>query len=401
MSEDLVGILLNNFHLKPPIMKEIFKQSVGMDVDKDKFDVCFSVIDHHQKVTIKSTRKFGNNPRGFEELDKWVVKLKKDEVPLVFAMEATGVYHEQLAWSLYKKNAHVSILLPNKARKYAECLGLKSKNDKMDAKGLSRMAAEQSLDKWVPLSEDLYKMRSLTREIERIQNMRTSLNNQLHALRFAMYESGDTIERLEELVDVLAKHLATVEKELEGAVRSNPEIASKIKKITKVKGLGLKTVATVVAETNGFALIENQRQLVSYAGYDVVENQSGKRIGKTRISKKGNSHIRRILHMPAFNVVRYHEPRFECFYDRLRDNGKTKMQAYVAIQKKLLVLIYTLWNSGEDFDPHYLWSSGNDEPKPLFSLGSEGDIKTIAPVSGATQDELPCNESPEALLQQK
>ena len=53
----------------------------------------------------------------------------------------------------------------------------------------------------------------------------------------------------------------------------------------------------------GFA---NQRQLVSYAagppgGYDVVENQSGNRSGKTRISKKGNSRIRRILHLPAFN----------------------------------------------------------------------------------------------------
>ncbi|MCD8264294.1 MAG: IS110 family transposase [Tannerellaceae bacterium] len=27
-------------------------------------------------------------------------------------------------------------------------------------------------------------------------------------------------------------------------------------------------------------------QLVSYAGYDVVENQSGKRVGRSRISKK-------------------------------------------------------------------------------------------------------------------
>lgn len=65
------------------------------------------------------------------------------------------------------------------------------------------------------------------------------------------------------------------------------------------------SVVTVIAETNGFALIKNQRQLVSYAGYDVVENQSGKRAGKTKISKKGNSHIRRILHMPALNAVRY------------------------------------------------------------------------------------------------
>jgi hypothetical protein len=41
----------------------------------------------------------------------------------------------------------------------------------------------------------------------------------------------------------------------------------------------------------------------------------------------------------------------------------------------------------------------NDEPKPLFSLGSEGDIKRIAPdKTEATQDELPSKESPEALF---
>ena len=70
------------------------------------------------------------------------------------------------------------------------------------------------------------------------------------------------------------------------------------------------TIATVLAETNGFEMFSNHRQLTSYSGYDVVENQSGKRMGKTKISKKGNSHIRRILHMAALNVVAYGEPVF-------------------------------------------------------------------------------------------
>ena len=59
----------------------------------------------------------------------------------------------------------------------------------------------------------------------------------------------------------------------------------------------------------------NQRQLVSYAGYDVIENQSGNRSGKTRISKKGNSRIRRILHLPAFNAVRFGEPTCQALYE--------------------------------------------------------------------------------------
>jgi hypothetical protein len=57
----------------------------------------------------------------------------------------------------------------------------------------------------------------------------------------------------------------------------------------------------------------------------------------------------------------------------------------------------------EAYDPAFgqkaIGTSSNDEPKLLFSLGSEGDIKKIAPADArATQDELPCNESPAVLF---
>jgi len=52
-----------------------------------------------------------------------------------------------------------------------------------------------------------------------------------------------------------------------------------------------------VGETLGFESIVNAKQLASYAGYDVVLRESGNFKGKTRISKKGNSHIRAALHV--------------------------------------------------------------------------------------------------------
>lgn len=70
-----------------------------------------------------------------------------------------------------------------------------------------------------------------------------------------------------------------------------------------IKGVAQTTLAVLLGETNGFALMENTSQLVSYAGYDVVEDQSGKRAGKTKISKKGNSRIRRALYFSAITAV--------------------------------------------------------------------------------------------------
>jgi transposase len=52
-------------------------------------------------------------------------------------MEATGVYHENCALYFQKENIHLPFL-PNKAKHYLISLGLKSKNDSIDARGLSK-----------------------------------------------------------------------------------------------------------------------------------------------------------------------------------------------------------------------------------------------------------------------
>ena len=85
----------------------------------------------------------------------------------------------------------------------------------------------------------------------------------------------------------------------------------------------------------------------------MIENQSGNRSGKTRISKKGNSRIRRILHLPAFNAVRFGEPTCQALYERVYQRTNTKMKAYVAVQKKLLLLAYALWRHQTKYDPQY------------------------------------------------
>ena len=107
-----------------------------------KIDGCISVINEKQQVTFKSKIVFSNSLEGYKKLDQWIVKWHKaNEVPLVICMEATGIYHENCALYLFEKDYKISIVLPNKAKKYLECLGLKSKNDSIDARGLSQMGA--------------------------------------------------------------------------------------------------------------------------------------------------------------------------------------------------------------------------------------------------------------------
>ncbi len=144
------------------------KYSVGLDISSKKIDACISIIDEKQKVVVKSSTQIANTKKGFENLEQWILKHKKEEIPVVICMEATGIYHENCAYYLFEKGFRTSIILPNRAKKYLEAIGLKSKNDSIDAKGLAQMGAEQCLEKWQPMGSFFYELRLLTRQHQNI-----------------------------------------------------------------------------------------------------------------------------------------------------------------------------------------------------------------------------------------
>ncbi len=330
------------------------KVNLGIDVAKDNCECNLSALTTELDVKVIGAKVFLNTEHGLKELLKWMKKnCPADCTKLHVVIEASGVYHERFALGLQQAGYCVSVVLPNKAKKYMESLGLKSKNDRIDAKGLARMGCEQKLEQWSPLSPFYQKLRTYTRLHEDIQQKKTDTINQLHALKHSAVQMKDAIEVLERLADVFDTELAKTKQLIDDHIGTNAEVKEKVNKVCKIKGIGTLTVATVVAEANGFDLMENIPQLVSYAGYDVVEDQSGKRIGKTKISKKGNHHIRRILHMPALNMVTYQVGAMPALFDRTLDKHGIKMKSYVALQRKLLILIYTLWKKNEAFDENY------------------------------------------------
>lgn len=353
------------------------KYSVGLDVSSKKINVCISVIDEKQKVTVKSSTIISNTLKGFTVLEDWISKHKKETIPVVVCMEATGIYHENCAYYLFGKGFDVSIILPNKAKKYLEAIGLKSKNDSIDAKGLSQMGAEQCLELWQPMGTFFYQLRLLTRQHQNVTELKTVLKNQLDALGFAMHQSDAVNNQIEQTVSLFESQLKELDKAIKMHLKSDEEVNRKAENLLQMKGLGVLTLSTVVAETNGFTLFKNYKQLVSYAGYDVVESQSGTRIGKTKISKRGNPRIRRALHMPSLVVIQCEVKPFKDLFDRTYQKHGIKMKSYVAVQKKLLTMIYHLWKKDQSYDVHYQ-SNIQEEEQKFFSqaIGFEEDTIT-------------------------
>ncbi len=129
-------------------------------------------------------------------------------------------------------------------------------------------------------------------------------------------------------------------------------VKAKIDKITTIPGVGFITAIVIIAETHGFALITSIKQLVSYAGLDIRIRESGKWKGKSKITKKGNVHIRKALYFPSYSSVKYSETNRK-FYMRLFDKKGKSMVAATAVQRKLLGLIYTLWKNDTTYIDNY------------------------------------------------
>jgi len=172
---------------------------------------------------------------------------------------------------------------------------------------------------------------------------------------------------LEKAIIFLKLEINKLENKEQKVVEKDTYLREKYDLYTPLKGVGIMTFAVIVGETNGFTLFNNQKQLVCYAHYDIIQNQSGQRHGKTRISKKGNTQIRIILHMSSLSAVNNEIPVLKNIKGRVFDRTAIKMKESVAVQRKMLVLMYTLWKKNETFYSIFGISS-IQESKPLCSV---------------------------------
>jgi len=330
----------------------VLKQNVGIDVSMNSFDVNLSTLDNKFKKQCLGTKKFSNDHEGFQELIQWTTKRKETEVEVSYTIEFTGVYYEQLAYFIRANRGIVYMVIPSKAKKYCESLSYASKTDKLDAQSLSWMGLERELRQWEPLSQLFLNIRNLTREREELMKERTVTKNRLHASKKQAIGQVNSVRRYNDRISMLNTQIEEIEGEIQGLLKDDEIVYKKFKNVITIPGVALITAATIIAETNGFAAILNQKQLTSYAGYDVKFNESGKFKGKTKISKQGNGHIRRVLHFPAQTAIVYNKP-ISTFYERVNERKEKPMIAGVAVQRKLLCLIYTLWKTDKTFDPYY------------------------------------------------
>jgi transposase len=316
---------------------------VGIDVSAETLDVCMRVGGGELQ-----TAQFGNSASGHTQLIRWMTK-KGRSARVV--LEATGVYGLDLALAMHgTKRVEVMVVNPRVARKFAEACLQRSSTDATMALALCEFAARMEFVVWTPPPQEVRELRSITRRIQALVVERTRELNRAHAAQ----STDDTPKVVANDIEVNVRHLQRRIEELEGhalaLVAKHPELRRVHKRITSVRGIADHSAVQLMGELLVLPKDMQPRQWVAHSGLDVRHVDSGTSVHKQpRISKHGNAHIRRILYMPALVAIA-HEPNVGAFYQQLVAAGKEKLQAIVAVMRKLLHAIYGMLKTDSDFE---------------------------------------------------
>lgn len=349
-------------------MEKKLKQCLGVDVSKSNLSICLGVLNSNLEKEFIGHSDISNDLRGFKIMVSWIKKVVDKNVELIVLMEATGVYHQAVCHYLYSQGYKVSVMQSGRVKRYAQSLDQRSKTDALDSRMLSMLGLERNLRCWTPPSKELQELKSLSRERSSLLKDKNSEINRQGAIDSSCYSSSKASKRHLARLGLINAQIKAIEEEMEALVSRTRTLKNRIGYLESIPGISFISAATVIGETLGFESISSAKQLTSFAGYDVILRESGNFKGKTRISKKGNSHIRAVLHMPSMTCVRCN-PTLKQFYRRLKPQKAKPIVALVAVQRKLLILMYTLWKNEAYYDAEYE-NKKQQEPQALAAQDS-------------------------------
>jgi transposase len=88
-------------------------------------------------------------------------------------------------------------------------------------------------------------------------------------------------------------------------------------------------------------IYENDKKLIAASGLDPSTYESGKYAGKSRISKRGNRHLRRVIWLMATKVI-INNDLFRTYFYKRRNEGLPYKKAVLATAHKLIRVMFVM-----------------------------------------------------------
>ena len=315
------------------------KETIGIDISKDFFDVCI-----HSK---QLNEKIENNQKGFKKLVEWVFKnteFKQENTLFIF--EYTGIYSLNLSEFLTKKNISFS-LVPGLEIKRS--LGIaRGKDDQKDARKIA-LYGFRLRDEIKP-----YKMPSMSViQVKNLFSLRTKLVKDRAGYKSRLKEQKSVFNKKENkilfkvqenIIENYSKEIQKVEKQIDEIIKNDAQLKETFDLITSIQSVGKQTATAMIIFTNNFSTFSKSRKFASYSGIAPFPHQSGTSIrGKNKVNHLANKQMKSLLDMCAMNAIR-NNSEMKKYYEKKVAEGKNKLSVINAVRNKLLARIFAVVN---------------------------------------------------------
>lgn len=386
---------------------------VGIDVSKEKFDVC--CIDGTGEKLFRLSTEMRRS--GFEELTKKLTSVTGSRESVVIGMESTACYHIPLFSFLTSEGYSVVVMNPLLISNFMKLQLRKTKTDKKDALVIAQYLIERrEIYSQSIMTSDITDLRDLSRqreslvdqmsaqkveikrilsvtfpELERITNIFTKSMLRL----LCEYPSASAIKKAkrsriakrlipgsygkqtDESVDAICKAAKTsigVESPTKELVlkqkvsiliqldehlselseilieHCQAQMGEDVEILTSMKGIGNNSATNFLVELGGgVAPYKSHKQVIAMAGIDPSVYQSGKHEGKGKISKRGNRHLRRVIWQMSTKVIMYND-FFKEYYLKRREDGLPYKKAVMATAHKLIRILFAMLSNKTSFN---------------------------------------------------
>jgi transposase len=160
------------------------------------------------------------------------------------------------------------------------------------------------------------------------------------------------LEALLEQYHLLFKQEEQVMEKVMGILENIPGT----KQMLNIPGVGVATIAGFLAEVGDLSKYDHGQQIIRLAGLNLKENSSGKRKGKTGISKRGRSRLRALLFRCIMPMVAKNE-EFKALHKHFTtrsQNPLKKKQSLIALCGKLIRVLHTLGTKEKEYNANDL-----------------------------------------------
>ena len=385
------------------------KIHIGIDIAKKIHYASF--IDSSGEILIKPF-KFTNDQAGFDILEDKLKSYSKDDI--VIGFESTAHYANNLMIYFFNKGYNLTIINPLKTHDLRNINIRGAKTDRIDATLIATFLRSNDYKLITKNFIDLITLKTLTRSRQNIVTSRTKAKIQLVTVLDQIFPEYVTLFKdarhgeasyallkefsspkdisslnLTKLTNILlnnshkrfGKDFAQKLKEVASSsvgidnpaqelnvkhyieqielfTKQKTELEKEISillsslecKLTNIKGIGIVTAATIIAEIGDINRFKNSSKLVAFAGLDPKVKQSGNfNASSVKMSKRGSRQLRYSLIFACENLVR-NTKTFAEYYNKKCDEGKSHYQALGHCAGKFVRILFRMLKDNTEFN---------------------------------------------------